>query len=566
MLTGASLARAEIAERERQSAQTLVPLSTITIVVYALLAVAHAIFLPTSYRWIMVCASAMTALCVFAIRVSWRGRVPPVDQSHAWSALILTLGVLNSFAHLYLAGEAKHSTNLALLIIGTGYLLFPIRWYALSLTIQLVGWAVLTLLRARGDDIVHFGTMVVLSMFVSILLYRARLISVRNTMRSRNDELRFRAAFDTRGVGNIILDQNAVVLLANKSAGEIFQCDSQEMTGRSFDDFVAPFETRNDRSPKLTTLLRATRADDREPLPNVSGIRKNGKAFPIRVTVARMSSGNTPEFIANVVDLTEATALQDRLSNTQRLEAIGQVTGAIAHDFNNLLQVIVSAAELANYKLPPDSAARSHLEEILQTSEHGRSLIQRLHAFSRSQAITMTDVDLNTAIANTLELIRRVLGSNIELVFEPDTESAIARVDTAMLEQMLMTLCINSRDAMPQGGTIRVRVLSSKSRKPTRKELRPGHIRFEITDTGQGMQAAVCERVFEPFFTTKAFGNGSGLGLATAYRIVEIHNGEISVTSQPGEGTSFYVDVPVGTIGDDVPKPALSQKKQASAT
>ena len=245
----------------------------------------------------------------------------------------------------------------------------------------------------------------------------------------------------------------------------------------------------------------------------------------------------------------ERAALHDQLLQAQKMEAVGQLAGGIAHDFNNLLQVIGGFAELAEEELPADSPVQSRLAHVRRAYERARDLVQQLLVFSRRQTAERVATDLNRVVAGALTMIERVLGEHIECRFRPGEELGLVDADRHQMEQVLMNLCLNARDAMPHGGVIEIET-ARQTLGPEFCAARPWaregeFVVLSVRDTGEGMPPEVRERAFEPFFTTKEVGQGTGLGLATVYGIVKQHEGMVDVESAPGQGATFRVYLPV---------------------
>ncbi|HSV72563.1 MAG TPA: ABC transporter substrate-binding protein [Chthonomonadales bacterium] len=256
----------------------------------------------------------------------------------------------------------------------------------------------------------------------------------------------------------------------------------------------------------------------------------------------------------------ERAALHDQLLQAQKMEAVGQLAGGIAHDFNNLLQVIGGFTELASDDVPADSPVRSRLAHVSRACERARDLVRQLLVFSRRQTPERAAVDANDLVGGALEMIERVLGEDIECRFQPGQGIPLVEVDQRQIEQVLLNLSVNARDAMPGGGRLEIETALRKlgpeacaSRPWTREG---DYVVLTVRDTGQGMTAEVRERVFEPFFTTKEVGQGTGLGLATAYGIVKQHEGLIDVESAPGRGSTFSVFLPAAPNASAPPAPS----------
>lgn len=246
-------------------------------------------------------------------------------------------------------------------------------------------------------------------------------------------------------------------------------------------------------------------------------------------------------------DVTERMQLEERLRNAQQLEAIGRLAGGVAHDFNNILSIIMGHGELLLRTLELDEQSRNGLEQIQRAAERAASLTHQLLAFSRRQVLQPRVLDLNEAVAGTQRMLARVIGEDIELVARLYPSLLLVKADPGQMEQVLMNLAINARDAMPHGGqlTMTTSTLDITAECSRRYDLGPGrYAMLEVTDTGQGMDVATLSHIFEPFFTTKPTGKGTGLGLATVYGIVKQSGGNVQVESKPGQGTVFRILLP----------------------
>lgn len=230
------------------------------------------------------------------------------------------------------------------------------------------------------------------------------------------------------------------------------------------------------------------------------------------------------------------------------MEAVGQLAGGIAHDFNNLLTVIKGNSQLLLEKLHAVDSRRSGVEQIQKASDRAASLIYQLLAFSRKQVIEFRVLDLNGMIANTMQLLRRLMGEHIELTIIEGKDLGRVKADPGQMEQVVMNLALNARDAMPQGGKLILETENVEIDPKHRSEdasISPGqYVMLRVSDTGIGMDKETLAHIFEPFFTTKAVGKGTGLGLSTVYGIVKQSNGFITAQSEPGVGSSFRVYLP----------------------
>jgi PAS domain S-box-containing protein len=247
-------------------------------------------------------------------------------------------------------------------------------------------------------------------------------------------------------------------------------------------------------------------------------------------------------------DVTEARRAEEAVRASQRLETVGRLAGGVAHDFNNLLSVILSYADFALASLDEGHRARRDVEEIIAAGGRAAALTRQLLAFSRKQVLNPEVLDVNRVAEAMVPIFRRVLGEQVELRMELRRGLAAVRVDATQLEQILMNLVVNARDAMPAGGRVTIETADvelDEHYTDLHIEVVPGpYVRITVTDTGAGMDGATRSRIFEPFFTTKPLGQGTGLGLATVFGIVKQSGGTIWVYSEPGRGTVFKIYFP----------------------
>lgn len=252
----------------------------------------------------------------------------------------------------------------------------------------------------------------------------------------------------------------------------------------------------------------------------------------------------------------EHKLIEKRMRQLEKFEVIGRLAGGIAHDFNNVLGAIMGWAELGRGEVLEGSRAETFFQNILQQSQRAAGLTRQLLAYARRQVLEPRSINLNQMIGEATALLQKVIGDHIEvkMVLAPDLQ--LTRADPAQMEQVLMNLCINARDAMPKGGQLLIETRNADlDQEHCRRHVyaRPGqYVRLSITDNGTGMDAEMLERIFEPFFTTKDVGKGTGLGLATALGVVNQHGGSIDVYSEVGCGTTFHVYLPVSRVTSDL--------------
>ncbi len=264
--------------------------------------------------------------------------------------------------------------------------------------------------------------------------------------------------------------------------------------------------------------------------------------------------GQVALVVTLVEDATEQRRLERQVQQAQKMEAVSRLAGGIAHDFNNLLQVIMGYGELLRTDLPAGHA-RGDLERILKAGSQAGALVNQLLTFSRQdRPLTTAAMDLNALLDRLQQVLRRVIGEDVRLEFRPAPDLPAALADAAQIEQLLLDLCVNARDAMPDGGTLTLRTFLSEvdaAASLRHGDLEPGrYVGFSVADTGVGIPADLQATIFEPFFTTKEVGGGSGLGLAAAYAVTRAHGGAITVESRPGRGATFSVRLPLATAAE----------------
>ncbi|MGH9603603.1 MAG: ATP-binding protein [Terriglobales bacterium] len=266
-------------------------------------------------------------------------------------------------------------------------------------------------------------------------------------------------------------------------------------------------------------------------------------------------------------DISDHRLLEEQLLQAQKMEAIGRLAGGVAHDFNNLLAIILGYSDLLQEAIPAEGPARKHLAEIRKAGERAATLTRQLVAFSRKQVLELKVFDLNTVVIENYKMLRRLIGEDIELLLEPDRQPTPVKADAAQMEQVIMNLAVNARDAMPKGGrlTIETANVVLDATQVNRHVTMPAgaYVMLSVTDNGIGMDANTQARIFEPFFTTKEKGKGTGLGLATVYGIVKQSGGYIWVYSEPGQGTTFKIYLPRAEEPIE-PEPAAARIPAAS--
>lgn len=333
----------------------------------------------------------------------------------------------------------------------------------------------------------------------------------------------------------IVLDRDGLVHNVEPTKSGVLYRPAAEMIGRTLRDVMPEHADRF--LSEIDRALASRQPHDVEYWLNVEGGMKWFEA-----TISPLSD-NTVFWVAR--DVTERKALRDKLAQAQKMEAVGRLAGGIAHDFNNVLTAIVGFGDLVANELPQTSPIRADVEEILKAATRASALTRQLLTFSRKQVVRPELVDVNGVVVNMEPMLRRLLHEDIELRVELGMGLGFVRVDRSQLEQVLLNLVVNAKDAMPAGGTLTISTARDEGNgtSPERRDDPVGgYLVLTVSDTGVGMDAQVQAHLFEPFFTTKE--PGTGLGLATVHGIVEQSGGFVSVHSEPGHGTSFQVSLP----------------------
>jgi two-component system, cell cycle sensor histidine kinase and response regulator CckA len=344
------------------------------------------------------------------------------------------------------------------------------------------------------------------------------------------------ASFDA-----IHISQDGILQEVNSGFLKMFDYGRMEdVIGRALTDFVAE-ESRAEVKRRSEKNVEGTY--------ELVGLRKDGKKILLEATARTHAIGSRTVRIAALRDMTERRGLEDQFRQAQKMEAVGRLAGGVAHDFNNLLTVILSYTDMLIEGVSPNDPRADDLTEIRKAAVAAGSLTRQLLAFSRQQVIEPRLVDLNEVVASTEKMLRRLIGEDIEVKTTFSPAALTVLIDPGQLEQVMMNLAVNARDAMPTGGRLTLETESVALDADYARDhwpLTPGKFAMlAVSDIGIGMDEQTRSRIFEPFFTTKGVGKGTGLGLATVYGIVKQSNGFIWVYSEPGKGTSFKIYFPL---------------------
>jgi PAS domain S-box-containing protein len=363
----------------------------------------------------------------------------------------------------------------------------------------------------------------------------------------KESETKYRGIVDHSLLG-IYITQGPIMRFCNQRLAEIFGYERpEELLGINVRELVAPesweaVETQVQRreSGELDTVRY-----------EFKGKRRDGALIDLEVLGGRILYEGKPAIQGSMIEVTERKLLEAEFLQAQKMEALGRLAGGVAHDFNNLLTSIMGYSDLLAKKLTEDDPSgplRRYADSILSSANRAANLTQQLLSLSRRHAFQMQILDLNVVVAEVERILRGLIGEDIELTTHAEGALGRVKADSVQIEQVLMNLVINARDAMPRGGRLSIRtanVVLDKSYARRRREVIPGpYVMIAVTDTGQGMDAEVQSHLFEPFFTTKEKGKGTGLGLSTAYSIVKQTGGHIVVESAPGKGSAFKIYLP----------------------
>jgi len=369
-------------------------------------------------------------------------------------------------------------------------------------------------------------------------------VSHENITERKKMEARFRRLVDSNAQGVIFWNMKGQITEANDAFLNLMGYSRADLAGGPI-DWVAmtppKYAKADQRAMKELAATGTCKPYEKEY------VRKDGSRVPILIGAATFED-SAEEGVCFVLDLTERKKLEQQYRQAQKMESIGTLAGGVAHDFNNILAVIQMQSDLLRYEgplLPPQLEAA---EGIAAATQRGAGLTRQLLLFSRKESLQLRDLDLNQSINNITSMLRRVLGEDVQMQFRFATQPLVIHADASMMDQVLMNLAVNSRDAMPRGGLLVIETSAVEFDETVRAQsaqARAGSfVCLSVSDNGCGIPAENLSRIFEPFFTTKEAGKGTGLGLATLFGIVQQHHGWVNVYSEVGQGTTFRIYLP----------------------
>jgi PAS domain S-box-containing protein len=378
----------------------------------------------------------------------------------------------------------------------------------------------------------------------------------------RQSEAKYRTLVERMGEGLLMVDNNDAIQFANEFFCEMVGYSTDDLMGRNASDLLLEPEERE--------RMRKRNADRRQRISETYELHvrcRSGRRIWCRNTATPLygADGEVIGSMAIITDITERLQLEQQVRQSQKLEAVGQLAGGVAHDFNNILAAMIMRADLALNIAHVPEEARGAFVDLRECAERAADLTRQLLAFGRQQVMQSRTLDLNEIISSLAKMLVRIVNENVQMEINLHPRPVFVRADAGMLDQVLMNLVINARDAMPTGGRLTIETGEKHVNEEEAQlitELAPGrYIHLSVSDTGSGIIPENLPKIFEPFFTTKALGKGTGLGLSTVFGIIKQHEGAIQVESESGRRTTFHIYLPAQN-GEDAPATETSASPQ----
>ena len=378
------------------------------------------------------------------------------------------------------------------------------------------------------------------------IAYRAMANRMLAEEKLRASERRFAALIHGSSDITALIGSDGVLQYVSDAAADLLGVDTSDIRGRHAAEL---FHGAPEDASRFREVLDGVLKGNRAAVINICARRPDGSDVELEVNLTDLLSDPGVEAVLmSARDTTERHRLEEGLRQAQKMEAVGQLAGGIAHDFNNLLAVIQNYAEFVRSDLPPNSRSAGDVDEIVRATETASSLTRQLLSFARREIVSPRVVNVNDLVSGMYRMLSRTIRESIELRTALAPDLPHVRIDPGRLEQVLINLAVNAKDAMPEGGKLVIRTFATRvERRPKNGDSGDHYVVISVADTGMGMAPEVQPHIFEPFFTTKAKGEGTGLGLATVYGIVNQFQGHIEVDSRIGEGTEFRIFLPATT-------------------
>jgi len=369
-------------------------------------------------------------------------------------------------------------------------------------------------------------------------------------------EAKFRGLLESAPDPMVAVNRDGRIVLVNAQAERSFGYRREDLLGQSM-EILVPMRLREKCAELREAFFQEPERRSVGAGLEIYGLRKDGHEFPVEVNLSLLETAEGLWGSAAIRDLTERRKLESQFRQAQKMESIGTLAGGIAHDFNNLLTVILSYSDSLSKDFTTTSEPQRAAEQIHRAAERGAALTRQMLAFSRRQIFQLRLVNLNEIIRDLVKMLQRIIGEHIEIKTDLAGDLKAVKADAGQLEQVLMNLCVNARDAMPKGGRLTLttqNVVLDENFVTHHVGSSPGpHVLLTVSDTGRGMDRATLSRIFEPFFTTKEPGEGTGLGLAMVYGVVKQSGGSIWVYSEAGTGATFKIYLPQAQDSYNVP-------------